>query len=61
MDCHDDDQAEGGLDLLSLGWNPADSHNESIWVKIHDRVKSKEMPPPEKEPVERYRTTENIG
>ena len=30
MDCHDDDQAEGGLDLLSLGWNLADSHNESI-------------------------------
>ena len=48
MDCHDDDQAEGGLDLLSLGWNLADSHNESIWVKIYDRIESKEMPPPKK-------------
>ena len=48
MDCHDDEITEGGLDLLSLGWNLADSHNESIWVKIYDRIESKEMPPPKK-------------
>ena len=49
MDCHDDEITEGGLDFLSLTWQPEDSHNESVWVKIHDRIKSKEMPPPKKE------------
>ena len=43
MDCHDDEITEGGLDFLSLTWHPEDSHNESIWVKIHDRIKSKEI------------------
>ncbi|MBT4667347.1 MAG: DUF1587 domain-containing protein, partial [Opitutae bacterium] len=48
MDCHDDDLTEGGLNFLSLTWQPEDSHNESIWVKIYDRIESKEMPPPKK-------------
>ena len=47
MDCHEGEHAEGGLDLQTLKWNPEDSHNESIWVKIHDRVTSSEMPPEE--------------
>ena len=47
MDCHEGEQAEGGLDLVSLKWNLEDAHNESVWVKIHDRVKSGEMPPEE--------------
>ena len=38
MDCHDDEITEGGLDFLSLSWQPEDSYNESIWVKIHDRI-----------------------
>ena len=64
MDCHDDNQAEGGLDLLSLDWNPSDHHNETIWVKIHDRVKSKEMPPPKKsrlQDAERQRTLDHLA
>ena len=64
MDCHDDNQAEGGLDLLSLDWNPSDYHNETIWVKIHDRVKSKEMPPPKKsrlQDAERQRTLDHLA
>ncbi len=47
IDCHEGAQAEGGLDLMSLKWSPEDSHNESIWVKIYDRVVSEEMPPEE--------------
>ena len=50
VDCHDDDQAEGGLDLLSLKWDLADSHNASMWVKIHDRVKSKDATSKEESP-----------
>ncbi len=64
MDCHDDNQAEGGLDLLSLDWNPLDHHNETIWVKIHDRVKSKEMPPPKKsrlQDAERQRAMDHLA
>jgi len=64
MDCHDGEITEGGLDLLSLTWQPEDSHNESIWVKIHDRIKSKEMPPPKKSKVqdaEREELTQALG
>ena len=64
MDCHDDDLSKGGLNFLSLTWQPEDSHNESIWVKIHDRVKSKEMPPPKKSRVqdaEREAMTQALG
>ena len=45
IDCHVGSQAEGGLDLQSLKWNTDDAHNESVWVKIYDRVVSGEMPP----------------
>jgi mono/diheme cytochrome c family protein len=47
VDCHDGEEAEGGLNLRSLEWNLEDSHVTGIWVKIHDRVKSGEMPPKE--------------
>jgi hypothetical protein len=58
MDCHDDEITEGGLDFLSLTWQPEDSYNESIWVKIHDRIKSKEMPPPKKSKVQDFEREE---
>ena len=45
IDCHEGSEAEGGLDLQSLKWKTDDAHNESVWVKIHDRVESGEMPP----------------
>ena len=64
MDCHDDEITEGGLDFLSLTWQPEDSYNESIWVKIHDRIKSKEMPPPKKSKLqdfEREELTQALG
>jgi len=47
IDCHEGSEAEGGLDLQSLKWKTDDAHNESVWVKIHDRVESGEMPPEE--------------
>lgn len=45
--CHDDAQATGGLNLLSLEWDLEDPHITGVWVKIHDRLASGEMPPKE--------------
>ncbi|MEO2015113.1 MAG: DUF1592 domain-containing protein, partial [Fuerstiella sp.] len=47
VDCHDGTEAEGGLDLLSLEWDLEDPHVTGVWVKIHDRLASREMPPQE--------------
>ena len=47
VDCHDGADAEGGLNLLSLDWNLTDPHLTGVWVKIHDRIASGEMPPKE--------------
>jgi hypothetical protein len=46
--CHNDVDQEGGLDLTSLKFTPADPANFSTWVKVHDRVQAGEMPPKEK-------------
>jgi hypothetical protein len=46
--CHNDVDKEGGLDLTSLKFEPADSANFLTWVKVHDRVQAGEMPPKEK-------------
>ncbi|HCR30961.1 MAG TPA: hypothetical protein DIV79_13190, partial [Opitutae bacterium] len=48
LDCHDDVERKGGLDLYSLDWNLADPHIGEIWVKVHDRLVSGEMPPKKK-------------
>ncbi|MCP4888711.1 MAG: DUF1592 domain-containing protein [Planctomycetaceae bacterium] len=47
LDCHDDAEAFGGLNLQSLDWNLEDPHLTGVWVKIHDRIASREMPPKE--------------
>ena len=47
VECHDGAEAEGGLNLPSLEWNPDDPHVADIWVKIHDQLASREMPPKE--------------
>ena len=47
VQCHDGEDAEGGLTLKSLEWNLDDPHVADIWVKIHDRLASGEMPPKE--------------
>ncbi|MFT5465661.1 MAG: hypothetical protein ACI8UO_000756 [Verrucomicrobiales bacterium] len=41
--CHDDVTAKGDLDLTSLDFGLTET-----WIKIHDRVKAGEMPPPDK-------------
>ncbi len=46
--CHNDVDKEGGLDLTSLPYSPSDAENFLTWVKVHDRVRSGEMPPKEK-------------
>ncbi len=48
LDCHDDLETKGDLDLFSLEWNLKDPHTTDIWVKVHDRLASGEMPPKKK-------------
>ena len=47
-DCHDDVEKKGGLDLLSLNFEPANGKNFDTWVKVYDRVIADEMPPRKK-------------
>ena len=46
--CHDDVEKKGDLDLTSLALKPEDPKNFELWVKVHDRVSSGEMPPKKK-------------
>ncbi len=46
--CHDDVEKKGGLDLTALSFAPDEARNFALWVKVHDRVQSGEMPPKEK-------------
>jgi hypothetical protein len=36
---------KGRLDLTRLAFDPKDSANLAVWVKLHDRVRAGEMPP----------------
>jgi hypothetical protein len=45
VSCHDGDAKNGGLDLTSLKFDPSNSENFALWVKIHDRIAAGEMPP----------------
>ena len=45
VDCHDAPESAGGLNLRSLHWDLEDPHITGVWVKIHDRLASGEMPP----------------
>ena len=46
--CHDDVEKKGDLDLTALVLKPEDPKNFALWVKVHDRVSSGEMPPKNK-------------
>ena len=46
--CHNDVDKENGLDLTSLAYAPDDAANFALWIKVHDRVKTGEMPPKKK-------------
>ncbi|MHB1422628.1 MAG: DUF1592 domain-containing protein [Gemmataceae bacterium] len=43
--CHNDVDQKGRLDLTRLAFDPNDSANLAIWIKVHDRVQAGEMPP----------------
>ncbi|MBL8993594.1 MAG: DUF1592 domain-containing protein [Spirochaetia bacterium] len=45
FECHDSGVAKGGLDLGALKFDLEDAKTLEIWVKVHDRVQSGEMPP----------------
>src|SRR4051812_7155379 len=46
--CHDAGTKEGGLDLTTLKFDPADPENFARWVKVYDRITAGEMPPKRK-------------
>jgi mono/diheme cytochrome c family protein len=48
FECHDSDSNQGGLDLTSLKFDAHDPKLFALWVKVHDRVRDGEMPPPKK-------------
>jgi hypothetical protein len=45
LTCHNADDPNGNLDFGALKFNSDDRDNFARWVKIHDRVKAREMPP----------------
>ena len=45
LECHDKETAKGDLDLTDLKFDLAQPMNFLDWARIHDRVKSGEMPP----------------
>ncbi len=47
-DCHDADTKKGGLDLVALDADFSKPESARMWIRIHDRVRDGEMPPPKK-------------
>ncbi len=47
-DCHDADEKKGGLDLTALKSQFTDAETFAMWLKVHDRIESGEMPPKQK-------------
>jgi hypothetical protein len=47
VDCHSGDQAEGGLDIGRLRFDPAEAAGDRAWARVIDRVAAGEMPPPD--------------
>jgi len=45
-DCHDAASKKGGLDLSALGRRLDGPDTLATWVKVHDRIRAGEMPPP---------------
>ncbi len=46
--CHDDEELAGDLDFLAVPFDLESPGNRELWIKVLDRVKNGEMPPPEK-------------
>ncbi len=45
VNCHNDQDLKGSLDLTGLEYTPGDPGNFLTWVKVHDRLAAGEMPP----------------
>jgi mono/diheme cytochrome c family protein len=45
VDCHNDETAEGGLNLISLSFKLSSRTVRERWTRIHDRIEQGEMPP----------------
>jgi len=45
LECHDAETKKGQLDFTALRLNLTNAENFSAWVKVHDRVRTGEMPP----------------
>ncbi len=49
LSCHDTETQKGGLDLEKLKFDLNEARTFEMWVKIHDKVRDGQMPPPKKE------------
>jgi len=45
LDCHGPDDPAGGLDINALSADLHDEASQAQWIRIHDRVARREMPP----------------
>ncbi|MBU6301343.1 MAG: DUF1592 domain-containing protein [Verrucomicrobia bacterium] len=64
VDCHDDSISKGGFDITALRFQLEDGESRSRWMRVFDRVRLGEMPPPEKSQVpeeERADLTNSLG
>lgn len=46
IDCHQGANKKGDLDLTDLRFDVSEPKFQRLWIRIHDRVKDGEMPPP---------------
>jgi mono/diheme cytochrome c family protein len=64
LDCHNAENRKGGLDLENLSRDEAVASNFDAWVKVHDKVRSSEMPPGKQRqlpPAERKALVRGLG
>ncbi|NDC52981.1 MAG: DUF1592 domain-containing protein [Planctomycetia bacterium] len=47
ISCHEGPEADGGLDIAALRFDPEDPQGDARWTRIIERVEAGEMPPPE--------------
>ncbi len=51
VECHGPDTKKAGLRLDTLGTDLTDSASMTMWTKIHDHIRSGEMPPKSRDPL----------
>jgi hypothetical protein len=50
-DCHQSQTPAGGLDIHKLAPDLADAKQLAVWIRVHDRIAKREMPPRDAEPL----------